>query len=509
MIVNQGQETVSMLKYTAFIFVGTYAMGATCDSLKSLSLAHTTITMAQEVPAGTYPQPAADPLDAGAPFSFKDLATFCRVALTLKPSDDSDIKVEVWLPVNGWNHKFEAVGNGGWAGSITYGAMGRALNLGYASASTDTGHSVRGANFALGHPEKVVDFGWRAVHEMTVTAKELMKAYYGEAPKYSYWNSCSQGGRQGLMEAQRFPTDYDGIIAGAPAINWTGRSTQAVWIAQATHKDEASALTPAKLAVIHEAVIAACDAIDGVKDGVLEDPTKCKFDPKSIQCKDADAANCLTAAQVETVRKIYADPTNPRTKKAIFQGHEPGGETGWTTMAGPNPFTIASDLFKYVVFEDPNWDYKTLNFDSDIDRALKANAAVDALNPNLKPFLDRKGKIIQYHGWSDPQISPRSSVEYYKSVVEVNGGASKVSSDYRLFMVPGMAHCGRGDGTSTFGMLTALEQWVEQGKAPDRIEASRVRNGQTDRTRPLCAYPQVATYKGSGSTDDTANFVCK
>src|SRR6185295_6615479 len=179
------------------------------------------------------------------------------------------------------------------------------------------------------------------------------------------------------------------------------------------------------------------------------------------------------------------------------------------TMAGPNPFTIASDLFKYVVFEDPNWDYKTLNFDSDIDRALKANAAVDALNPNLKPFLDRKGKIIQYHGWSDPQISPRSSVEYYKSVVEVNGGASKVSSDYRLFMVPGMAHCGRGDGTSTFGMLTALEQWVEQGKAPDRIEASRVRNGQTDRTRPLCAYPQVATYKGSGSTDESANFVCK
>jgi len=257
-------------------------------------------------------------------------------------------------------------------------------------------------------------------------------------------------------------------------------------------------------------VLAACDAKDGVKDGVLEDPTKCKFDPKTLECSGADAPTCLTSAQVATVRTIYSDVINPRTKSVIFQGHEPGSENGWNTMAGANVFTIATDTFKYAVFENNNWDYKTLNFDSDMATTMqKTGNVVNALDPNLKPFISRGGKIIQYHGWSDPQISPRSSVEYYKSVATAMGGASKIHDNYRLFMVPGMAHCGGGDATANFDMLTALEQWVDTGKAPDRIEASRVRNGQTDRTRPLCAYPQVATYKGSGSTDDTANFVCK
>jgi feruloyl esterase len=241
---------------------------------------------------------------------------------------------------------------------------------------------------------------------------------------------------------------------------------------------------------------------------VIDEPRKCGFDPKTLECKGADAPTCLTSAQVETVRKIYSDVTNPRTKQVIFQRHEPGSETGWNTMAGPNPMGLGLDLFKYVVYQDTNWDYKTMNFDADVDRAYKADTAMDAMNPDLSGFLARGGKMIQYHGWADPQISPGTSVAYYQSVVEKMGPA-KVQQNYRLFMVPGMAHCGGGDGTSTFDMLTALEQWVDTGKAPDRIEASRVRNGQTDRTRPLCPYPQVASYKGSGSTDDTANFVCK
>ena len=500
-----------MLKYTALIFVASYAMGATCESLNSLALPHTSIA-AESVAAGAFAPaaPAGGKAKGKGGDAFASLPAFCRVQVTSKPSSDSDIKIEYWLPVNGWNGNFEANGNGGWSGSITTNTLAAGMQRGYASAMTDTGHDGGSASFAMGHPEKVIDFGYRAVHEMAITGKALIKAFYGRDAKHSYWNGCSAGGRQGLMSAQRYPEDFDAIVAGAPAINFTGRSAQAVWIGQATHKDEASALPQAKFAAIHEAVLAACDTKDGVKDGVLEDPTKCKFDPKTLQCSGADAPTCLTAAQVETVKTIYSDVVNPRTKAVIFQGHEPGSENGWTTMAGANVFTIATDTFKYAVFENNNWDYKTLNFDADMATTLqKAGNVINALDPNLKPFLSRGGKIIQYHGWSDPQISPRSSVEYYKSVAAAMGGASKIHDNYRLFMVPGMAHCGGGDATASFDMLGALEQWVEQGKAPDRIEASRVRNGQTDRTRPLCPYPQVATYKGSGSTDDTASFVCK
>jgi len=507
-----------MLKSAALVFVGScvgsYAMGATCESLNSLSIPHTTI-VAESVAAGAF-APAAPAgakgkaPKAGGGDAFANLPAFCRVQVTSKPSSDSDIKIEYWLPVNGWNGNFEANGNGGWSGSITANTLATGMQRGYAAAMTDTGHDGGSASFAMGHPEKVIDFGYRAVHEMAVTGKAVIKAFYGRDAKHSYWNGCSAGGRQGLMSAQRYPEDFDAIVAGAPAINFTGRATQAVWIGQATHKDEASALPQAKFAVIHDAVLAACDVKDGVKDGVLEDPTKCKFDPKTLECSGADAPTCLTSAQVATVRAIYSDVVNPRTKSVIFQGHEPGSENGWTTMAGANVFTIATDTFKYAVFENNSWDYKTLNFDADMATTLqKAGNVINALDPNLKPFISRGGKIIQYHGWSDPQISPRSSVEYYKSVAAAMGGASKINDNYRLFMVPGMAHCGGGDATANFDMLAALEQWVEQGKAPDRIEASRVRNGQTDRTRPLCAYPQVATYKGSGNTDDTANFVCK
>ncbi|HEY2844436.1 MAG TPA: tannase/feruloyl esterase family alpha/beta hydrolase [Bryobacteraceae bacterium] len=473
---------------------------------------HTTIT-AEAVAAGGF-TPAAPTggkgKGKGGGDAFASLPAFCRVQVTSKPSSDSDIKIEYWLPASGWNGNLEANGNGGWSGSITANTLATGMQRGYTSAMTDTGHDGGSASFAMGHPEKVIDFGYRAVHEMAITGKALIKAYYGREAKHSYWNGCSAGGRQGLMSAQRYPEDFDAIVAGAPAINFTGRATQAVWIGQATHKDEASALPQAKFAVIHDAVLTACDAKDGVKDGVLEDPTKCKFDPKTIQCSGADAPTCLTPAQVETVRTIYSDVVNPRTKAVVFQGHEPGSENGWTTMAGNNVFTIATDTFKFAVFENNAWDYKTLNFDGDMATTEKKTGnVINALDPNLKPFLSRGGKIIQYHGWADPQISPRSSVDYYKSVATAMGGASKINDNYRLFMVPGMAHCGGGDATATFDMLAALENWVEQGKAPDRIEASRTRNGQTDRTRPLCPYPQTANYKGSGSTDDTASFVCK
>lgn len=478
--------------------------GTTCESLASLKLRNATVSMAAPVAAGEFPAPAG----RGPAPNFKDLPAFCRVALTLRPSSDSDIKVEVWLPSTNWNGKFEGTANGAYAGAIGYAALADALRRGYAAANTDTGHTGNSASFAIEHPEKTIDFGYRAVHEMSVQAKAVVTAFYGSAPKLSYWNGCSTGGRQALQEAQKYPNDYDGIVAGAPANNTSRMTMMQLNVGQAIHKDEASYLPPAKFKAIHEAVLAACDANDGVKDGVLENPMRCKFDPQVLACKGAESDACLTAPQIAALRRIYAPTINPRTKEYIFPGLEPGGELGWSMMLGPEPFSYADEFWKYMVIKDPKWDYMTLNFETDLPKALAADhGIVDATDPNLAPFFSH-GKLIQYHGWGDPGIPPENSVNYYNQVKETLG-AAKVKESYRLFMVPGMAHCRGGEGTDTFDMLGALERWVEQGTAPERILASRVKDGKTERTRPLCAYPQEAIYNGSGSTDEAANFTCK
>jgi feruloyl esterase len=484
-----------------------FAAGRSCESLASLTLPQTTISAAQPVAAGAFTPPDGGARGGGAPNNaFKTLPAFCRVAATLAPSSDSDIKVEVWLPASGWNGKFVAVGNGGFSGSISYPAMADALGRGYATASTDTGHAGNSASFALDHPEKLIDFAWRSEHEMTVKAKAIIATFYGDAPKFSYWNGCSAGGRQALKEAQRFPEDFNGIIAGAPGSDWTGRASAALRVAQAMHKDEASNIPAAKYPVIHAAVLEACDALDGVKDGVIENPRSCTFDPQVLECKGADTASCLTKPQVEMARTIYAPAKSGREITSL----EPGSELGWATWGGAQPLSQSTEHFKYIVLKDPNWDFKTFNFERDAARADQIdNGTVNALDPNLKPFFDRGGKLLQYHGWGDPQISPGNSVQYYSSVVKTLGGREAIHASYRMFMVPGMAHCGGGDGPNRFDMITALEQWVEKGQAPDRIEASRLRDGKVDRTRPLCPYPQVATYKGTGSTDEAVNFVCK
>ncbi|HLH01080.1 MAG TPA: DUF6351 family protein [Bryobacteraceae bacterium] len=460
-----------------------------CEALANLSLPQTTITSAQSVAAG-----------AGSSVAH------CRVAATLRPSSDSDIKIEVWMPVSGWNGKYQAVGNGGWSGSIATGAMRAALAEGYATSSTDTGHEGASASFALGHPEKLVDYAYRSEHEMTVKAKAIIQAFYGNAPKYAYWNGCSAGGKQALKEAQKFPGDFDGIVAGAPGNDWTGRATYSMWVAQAMHKDEARYIPPEKYTVIHRAVLDACDSLDGVKDGLIADPTRCHFDPKTVECKNGDGPECLTAPQVEAARKIYSGAINPRTNQQIFPGLEPGSELRWEVLAGPRAFAIGDDFFKFVVFKDPKWDYKKLNFDSDIALAEQIdNGLIDAKDPNLKPFFGHGGKLIQYHGWSDWQISPLNSVHYYEAVAETAGSKSKIQDSYRLFMVPGMGHCGGGEGPNRFDMVGALDEWIEHGQAPERIIAS---TPDRKTTRPLCPYPQIAKYKGSGSTDAAENFTC-
>jgi feruloyl esterase len=389
---------------------------------------------------------------------------------------------------------------------ISYAAMAEAVRAGYASASTDTGHVGGRGTFALGHPEKLVDFAWRSEHEMTVKAKQVIQAFYGTAPRFSYWNGCSTGGRQGLKAAQMFPDDYDGIIAGAPA----NRTAISLWIAHAVLKDPASYIPPAKYPVIHKAAVAACDAGDGLKDGLISNPTACSFNPDVLLCKGSDAASCLTAPQVAAAKKIYSPAINPRTGKEMFASLIPGTELGWGVQAqGPDPSNNIYDQYRYVVFKDPNWDWKTFNFDSDVARGdLPENLIMNATDPDMKAFFGHGGKLLMYHGWSDPNVPAVNTVKYYNSVVENLGGASKASNNVRLFMAPGMGHCRGGEGPNTFDKMAALERWVEQGQAPDVLIATHSTNGTVDRSRPLCPYPQVAKYKGSGSIDEASNFVC-
>lgn len=483
--------------------------GSNCENLSKLSLPNVTITSAETVSAGAFTPPTTP----GPPPNmalFKSLPSFCRVMATLTPSSDSDIKIEVWLPTSGWNNDFQAIGNGGWNGLIGYGPLAEGVKRGFATAATDTGHAGGSAKFAMGHPEKLTDFAYRAVHDMTVTAKAIVKDYYGSDPRYSYWNGCSTGGRQGLKEAQKFPADFDGIVAGAPANYQTHLHVWSVWVAQQMNKTPNSYIPQEKLQVLHKAVVAACDAQDGVKDGLINDPTRCHFDPKTIECKGEDLPNCLTPAQVSAVQAIMIGPKDPKTGKEIFPSYAPGSELGWSLLAGKAANPVATDSFTYVVYENPNWDWRTMNLDSDVAAVEKKyGTLIDATNPDMHAFFAHNGKLLLYHGWADPAITPFNTVNYYKTVVNNLGGASKASKDVRLFMVPGMGHCGGGEGPNDFDKMTAIQNWVEHGQAPQVMIASHAdKSGAVDRTRPLCMYPEVAKYKGSGSIDDAANFTC-
>lgn len=447
-----------------------------------------------------------------APFNPKDTTNhvpFCRVAATLKPSGDSNIKIEVWLPLSGWNGKLMGAGNFGWAGSIMYGGLLLGLEQGYAAVSTDTGHdnSQPDGAFALGHPDKMIDYGYRAAHSMTVDAKVFVKAFYGEAPKHSYWYGCSLGGQMGLTEIQRFPEDYDGAIIGAPASPIVDLNAYQIWPSLLVAEKPARQLTRAKAAMLHEAVMNACDALDGAKDGEIEDPTACHFDPKTLLCKGEDSDQCLTAAQVEFVEMLYAGPINPRTKQRQFAAPVPGIEGNFGNYSANNAMGVAVALFKYMIFQDPSWDWKTLDLDKDVAYGRAVLRAINmADNPNLKPFFDRGGKLLMYHGWMDG-ASPLQSASYMDSVKKTVG-AAQTENSMRLFAMPGMGHCMGGTGCDTFDKLAELDHWVESGTAPERIVASKLQGCKVVRTHPLCAYPEVARYKGTGDLNDAANFDC-
>jgi len=480
-----------------------------CQGLLRLSAPNTAITLAEQVTAGGFGSPReaqGGPNDA----RFSTLPGFCRVAATLTPTPDSDIRIEVWLPSSGWNGKFQAVGNGGWAGVISYPQMALALSHGYATASTDTGHATPGAGFAMGHPEKLHDYAYRAVHEMTVTAKTVINAFYGSVPKLSYFNGCSTGGRQGLIEASRYPEDFDGIVAGAAANPKTRLDTWRIWMALETLRDPHRRIPEEKYPAIHRAVLAACDGLDGVTDGLIEDPTNCRFDARVLACKDGDGPDCLTEGQIQSVTTILGPAKSPRTGAEIFPGYAPGTELRWGHLiGGPDPYDTAVEQFK-MVFTDPAWDWRSFDVDRDMAKTEEAlHGLLTAIDPaSIRPFIDRGGKLLTYHGWGDQSIAPLASVNFLREASAALG-PDKAGSSLRLFMVPGMGHCGGGEGPNTFDMMPPLEQWVEQGQPPSRVVASHSTNGKVDRTRPLCAYPAVARHTGTGSIEDAENFVCR
>jgi feruloyl esterase len=434
-------------------------------------------------------------------------SSYCKVSLVMTPSKDSDIRAEVWLPASGWNGKYLAVGNGGWGGEIPRELMQTGLGRGYATSGTDDGHSGRSGDFVLGHPEKYIDFAYRSEHEMVLKSKAIIRAYYRRQPRYSYWDGCSGGGREGLIQAHRFPDEFDGIIAGDPA-NFQ-RNAWAMWIAQASFKDTAAYIPASKYPMVHRAVLEACDAIDGLKDGLIDDPRKCNFDPKVLQCSSGDAPNCLTERQVHTARTIMSAPVTS-TGRQVFERLEPGTELGWERLAGgPEPGALFLDYFKYVVFKDPQWDWRTFNLDHDSTLADDAMKGVLDLDPDLTLFQKHHGKLLLYQGWADQQVAPAATIRFYDGLAHASGSSAHIGEWARLFMAPGMGHCVGGDGPNSFDKLDALEQWVEHHHAPEQIVGSHLADGKVDRTRPLCPYPKIAKYLGRGSPDDAANFKCE
>jgi feruloyl esterase len=483
-----------------------------CAALAAHLLPHTTIATAQEITSGSFAPPGSS--------NTMSVPPFCRVAGVIAPTSQSQIRFEVWMPLQKWNGKFAGVGNGGWAGNISYGPLAEQLRRGYATASTNTGHeSAPGldmARFAYEKPEQLIDFAYRAHHETAVAAKALVQAFYGKPAAQAYFIGCSSGGYEGLMEAQRYPADYDGIVAGAPANNWTRLMAGDFDGVLAVLKEPPSNLPLPALGLLHRGALAACDAADGVADGVLDDPRACRFDPGQVACSAGQAPPaCLTPEQVAAARRVYGGVKDPVTGAQLYPGLARGSEPFWPHRDPANPFPIPLSHYKWLVFSDPNWDWRSFEWTdaADYQAHVKAEARLapilNATNPDLHEFRRRGGKLLQYHGWNDQLISAQNSIDYYESVRSLFGNAGEVESFYRLFMAPGMAHCSGGTGPNAFDMQAALEEWVERGNAPERVVASRATNGVVDRLRPLCAYPRVAVYSGKGDTNDAANFVCK
>ncbi len=511
---------VRVLLPAALLAPGAFAQ-KDCSALASLKLPNATVTATLK--------PATDKLPA-----------YCEVKGIATPTSDSHINFEVWMPATGWNGEFLQLGNGGLAGSINYPPMQAEIIRHYAVAATDDGHTGAGTDgsWAMGHPEKVIDFGYRAVHETSEHSKAIISAFYGKPAKYAYFNGCSEGGREAIMEAQRFPDDFNGILAGSPAADWDGLMEGFAWNAQALLKDPASYIPVSKRPAIEAAALKACATQGGVIDNFIKDPLSCHFDPSPLLCTAGDSDSCLTAPQLTALKKIYAGATEPKSGKRLYPGYEPGAEAepgppGISTSSyiyGPQaPMTLdaifSTAFLGTAVFKTPGYSSLSFNFDTDPAKVTsEVGAALEADDPNLKAFKAHGGKLIHYHGWYDGSPSPLASVDYYRAVTKSMGDPQDF---YRLFMVPGMMHCAFGPGPNTFGNMTdatgnldpehnifmALRGWVEDQRVPDSVIASKFPGDDQTKpaatTRPLCPFPQQAVWDGKGPTSVAASFSCR
>ena len=489
---------------------------ATCEDLRLRAFPSTTIASATVVADGGFSPPVAFEFPPPA-VAYTSLPAFCRVTGSIKPAADSDIRFEVWLPEQGWNGRFMQTGNGGAAGSIVYASLAEPLMRGYAVANTDTGHEGGPGDFAwAASPDKLVDYQYRAVHELTVAGKAITEVRYGSAPEKSYWNGCSSGGRQGLKEAQRYPEDYDAIIAGAPANNWSALMSLSISIQRDMGPD---GLGADKLGLLSEGAIAACDALDGVRDRVIADSAQCTFDPASLACGGggSSGAQCLAPNEVAAAKRIYAGVVSS-SGETLFPGTGPASEQLWVAYTTPQ-FSIGTNYFRNVVAKDASWDPAQFDVATDLARAeqIDAGAAV-AMDPDLSAFAARGGKLILYHGTADGLIPYRNTVNYYDSVVAALG-SQRAGEHVRLYLVPGMGHCSGGEGAFAVDWLGALEGWTERGAAPGALAGEHPALGPNlpgappaapsqPFTRPVCVYPQVPRYKGSGDETAAASFEC-
>lgn len=482
-----------------------------CEALRTLTWPGASVTAAERVAPGALSVAAADVAEGtqqSVNAALARLPAFCRVKIAAKPGPGSDVRIEVWLPAAAWNGRLQAVGDGGLAGFIPFGLMAPALAGGYATAGTDTGHVGANVDFMPGNPDKLLDFAYRSTHELAKAAKAVITAHYGRPAQWSYYNACSGGGRHGLTSAQRFPADFDGIVAGAPSWNQARLDAGRIGINLVVNRTPAHRIPASKYAMIHRAVLQACDGLDGVADGVIENPRACPFDYASLQCRGADGPDCLTPAQVESARILTSPFRDPAGNRVLLATHlRPGSELHWGTLASPQPLANSVARVRRLHLKDVNHEFRLENVATDVEQAAQRDQGLLASDRfDLQPFFSRGGKLLMWHGWSDPQVPAEGSILFRDRVRAAVGGLA--DEGLALFMLPGVLHCRGGPGADNFDAMAAITAWVEQGQKPQRIVAARRVDGQVVSTRPLCPFPQVARYSGAGSTDVAANFTC-
>lgn len=531
----------------SFVLMGTAAHATRCTNLNGDTLpGNGTVTLAQNIPAGNYTAPDGS--------QYSNLPAFCRVTATLAPTSDSDIKIEVWLPdAAAWNGDFVGTGNGGYAGAISYSELGNTLALGFAVANTDMGTSPSTAfngEPLTGHRQKQIDFGYRSTHLMTTAGKHIVETYYSTPAAYNYFSGCSTGGGQAYHEIEQFPADYDGVLGGAPAENRTHVHVAALWSYYITHVAQDAIMSESLLQTVTQSVLAQCGTQNGglASDPFLADPRSCHWNPQSLICTGGQTTNCLNPDQAHALELYYDGPRDPRTGQLIYPGNMRGSESGslfdFAFLEGVSavlPLTEPGfDGLFYWVF-GPNWDWQTFDFDHNVAQVDAQLAGIlNANSVDLSAFRARGGKFIGYHGWADQLVPPQDDIDYFlrmaAALPEGNNDPADQASDaagikaahsfFRLFMAPGMGHCETGPGPNVFGgadnpggpadpqhnVLLALQRWVEKGIAPTRIIATKYVNDTPSQgvqmTRPLCVFPKIARYVGTGSTNDAANFTC-